>query len=375
MGAKAAPLEEVKPVPHKTKRCKTVSFDKLVDFGRQLFASVLRSRKGSLSEMALLLRFKQGTKGFERCFKRLFPLMTALKEAYRQVVLKCLPCKGLRLGIFDDSSVKKTGKSFPKQKIHHDSVDGTFYSGMKVLSSAVYQSGKLATVTSEIVGEEDNKLEKAKDITDVLIDDFLVDILLFDSWYCKAPVIEKVIARKKLFISRSYRNSKVELEDDFSIRLDHLAKNLSHSQYEQIKVHGKSYWICETTLDFEKHGTLRVIISKDGQHKEPIFLVTNAEKFSAKFIVTLYLRRFSIEIFFKDAKQFLNFETLFCRKPEIWDLHLHLTNVLHWAIQKKKSISKTVRAIREDIQSCLLFINENPLIQKFLDELTELCRT
>lgn len=375
MGAMAAPREEVKPMPHNAKWCEGVSFDKLVDFARQFFASVLRSRKGSLSEMAVLLRFRHGTKGFERCFKHLLPLREELKEVYRQNVLECLPCEGLRLGIFDDSCVKKTGRGFPKQKIHHDSVDGTFYSGMKVISSAVYQAGKFATISSEIVGKEDNKLEKAKDIIDVLVDDFLVDILLFDSWYCKAPVIEKVIERKKLFISRIYCNSKVAVDDDFSIRLDHLAKSLSHSQYEQIKVHGKSYWICETTLDFEAHGTLRVIISKDGQHKEPVFLVTNAEKFSAKFIVAVYLRRFSIEVFFKDAKQFLNFETLFCRKPEIWDLHLHLVNVLHWAIQKKKSISKTVRAIRENIEACLLFINENQHIQKFLDELTKSCRT
>lgn len=358
-----------------TKRDLVKVVDKAVDFGKQLFAGILRSRTGSLSELARLLRFQRGTKGFEREYNRLLPLIAILKEEYKQKVLECFPSEGLRLGVFDDSSVKKTGKSFPKQKIHHDSVDGTFYSGMKVLSSAVYQAGKLATISSEIVGREDNKLEKAKELINILVDDFFVDIILFDSWYCKAPVIEKVISRKKIFISRIYRSSKVELEDDFSIRLDHLAKSLSHSQYTQIKVHGKSYWICETTLDFDKHGTLRVIISKDGQHKEPIFLVTNAEKFSAKFIVVLYLRRFSIEIFFKDAKQFLNFETLFCRKPEIWDLHLHLTNVLHWAIQKKKSISKTVRAIREDIKACQLFINENQLIQKYLDGFAESCRT
>ena len=110
-------------------------------------------------------------------------------------------------------------------------------------------------------------------------------------------------------------------------------------------------------------------------HDKPIFLTTNTEKFTGKFIVKLYLKRFSIEIFFKDAKQFLNFETFMCRNAQKWDMHLLLTNVMHWAIQKKNSISKTVRKMQENISICLLFINENSLIKIFFDELRKKCQT
>ena len=107
-------------------------------------------------------------------------------------------------------------------------------------------------------------------------------------------------------------------------------------------------------------------------HDEPIFLLTNAENFPAKFIVQLYLKRFCIELFFKDAKQFLNFETFLCRKECKLDLYLLLNNVLRWAVQGKNSISKTVMAIRENIADCLLFINENQLIGKFFEELKKI---
>lgn len=348
--------------------------EKAIDFGKQLFAAVLRSRKGVLTEFARLLRFQRGTKGFERMYNKLVPLIDELKTAFRHALLKQFPEDGLRLGVIDDTSIKKAGKKFPKQQSHHDHNNDSFYSGMKVLSCGLYQKGKVSVVSSKIVGKGDNKLEVAKHEVDRLVTDFMVDIFLFDSWYCKSPLIDHIRDKKKLFISRLRCDSKAELEEEIE-RLDALAKSLSHSEYEHVKIKGKSYWIIEITMQLKAYGTLRVIISKEGQHEKPIFLVTNIYNFSAKFIVVLYLKRFAIEVFFKDAKQYLNFETFMCRNIQKWDLHLQLTQVLHWAIQKKNSISRTVRAIRENIDKCLLFINQNQLIASFFEELKKICLT
>jgi IS4 transposase len=347
--------------------------DKTIDFGKQLLGSVLRSRTGALSEMAKLLRFQSGTKGFEREYNRLVSLVESIKESYKLSILAQLPSIGLRLGIVDDSDIEKSGKTFPKQQIHRNS-DGSFYSGMKALASAVYQNGKVAVVSSRIVGKEDNKLKVAEDEIDQLIDDFLVEIFLFDSWYCKNPLINHIKDRGRLFISRLRKNTKAVFDEDQE-RLDAVVKGLPHSEYERVSVCGKPYWVKDVELTLNSYGKSRVIISKEGVHDNPIFLLTNAESFSATFIVKLYLRRFSIEIFFKDAKQFLNFETFLCRKECKWDLHLLLTNILHWAIQRKKSISKTVREIRENIADCLLFINENLLLKNFFEELRKRCLT
>ncbi len=360
-------------MPNNTKSMNGSGFDKLIDFGRQFFAATVRSRTGSLSEFTRLLRFQPGTRGFHRQYERLLLLIDELKQAFYAAVLNLFPDAGLRLGIIDDSSLPKSGKNFPKQQVHHEHSNNSFYSGMKVLSTSVYQAGKLATISSKLVGKDDNKLAVAEDDINLLVSNFLVDIILFYSWYCKSRVIEKIEEHKKIFISRLRTDSKVNLDEETTIRLDHLVKNLSHKQYAKVKIKGKAYWICDMTLDFETYGTLRVIVSKEGQHEKPIFLTTNAENFSAKFIVKLYLRRFNIEVFFKDVKQYLNLNTFYCTPQKKWDLHLHLTNVLHWAIQKRNSISRTVRAIREDIGKCLLFINQNVLIQKFFEGLRKMC--
>lgn len=359
-------------MPSKNKKEEFV--DKVIDFGRQLFASVLRSRTGALTELSKLLRFQKGTKGFDRMYEKLLPLINEMRDAFKTTLLENLPLEGLRIGIFDDSSIKKAGKLFPKQQVHHDASNNSFYSGMKVLSSAVYQNSKMAIVDSIIVGKQDNKIEVAKQEVDKLIADFLVDIFLFDSWYCKNPLLEHIQNKGKLFVSRLRRDTKAELDEEQE-RLDALFKGFPHSRYQKIKINGKSYWIQDFKMNLKAYGELRVIISKEGQYDEPIFLLTNAHNFSAKFVVKLYLKRFSIEIFFKDAKQFLNFETFLCRKESKWDLHLLLTNILHWSIQIKNSISKTVRAIRDNITDCLLFINENSLLRKFFEELKKRCQT
>lgn len=362
------------PSNHNKKK-KAGVIDKSIDFVKQEFAATIRSRKGSFSEMATLLRFQSGTAGFHRRYEKLLGKAKQMFQAFHKAVLKFLPDKGFRIGVIDDSSIKKTGKNFPKQQTHHDHTTNSFYSGMKVLSTSIYQCGKLATISSEIVGESDNKLEVASNIVDTLINKFDVEIILFDSWYCKGVVLDRIQEHQAIFISRLRCDSKVILDKDTKMRLDVIAHNLPHKHYSKIKIGGKSYWVYDMTLNFESYGTLRVIISKEGQFEEPIFLVTNATIFTPKFIVKLYLRRFSIEIFFKDAKQYLNLETFFCRAEEKWDLHLLLTNILHWCIQQRKSISKIVRKIREDINACLLFINENPLLGKFFEGLRRICQT
>src|SRR3989344_5273448 len=274
----------------------------------------------------------------------------------------------------NDSPSERVRYFIYNEKVQHDHTTNSFFTGMKVISSAVYQYGKVATVSSRIVKEEDNKLLLARDDVDLLVDDYFVEIFLFDSWYCKSPVIEKVNERGKIFVSRLRTDSSVE-QGDKHIPLNKLIQKIPHSQFKFVKIRGKSYWIYEVTLKFKTYGMLRVIASKEGVHDKPIFLTTNTEKFRAKFIVKLYLKRFLIEVFFKDAKQFLNFETFMCRSAQKWETHLLLTNVLHWAIQKKNSISKTVRKIQENISECLLFINKNLLIKKFFDELRKICQT
>lgn len=245
----------------KSKRNKDSLLDKVIDFGRKLFSAILRSRTGSLSELATLLRFQQGTKGFERCFNNLLPLITEIKQAYRESVIAQFPEEGLRLGVIDDSPIKKTGKCFPHEKTQHDHSTNSFFHGMRVMSSCVYQKGKTAVVNSRIVGKEENKLELAKGEIDMLLSDFFVNIFLYDSWYCKEPVIKYLLNKGALFVTRT-RTDTIAIFGEDEVRLDVLAMSTPHSAYEQVVINGKSYWVLDLQLNLKAYGELRHILKR-----------------------------------------------------------------------------------------------------------------
>lgn len=118
----------------------------------------------------------------------------------------------------------------------------------------------------------------------------------------------------------------------------------------------------------------RVLISKDDVFAEPVFLTTNNINFSTKFVLALYLKRFAIEVFFKDAKQYLKLETFQCRSRRKWNLHFVLLQILHWSIQRRDSISKTVRKIRDSVDKIKSYINKNKPFLKILDEFSRRCQ-
>lgn len=342
---------------------------------RQLFAAVLHSRSSSLTEWATLLRFQPGTAGFQRQYLKLLSRYSAMEESYIKSAIESLPTAGLRICIFDDSPVKKAGKNFPKQVDHYDHTTKAYYSGMEILATMLYQAGKVVTISTELVGKEDNKLKKATDSVEHLIVAFHVGLFLFDCWYCKPTLIEAITKHSAIWISKLRRNTIAIMDDDTPLGLENLAMNLRHKDFLKLKINGKVYWVYDVWLNLKSYGLTRVIISKDKRNAKPKFFATNSNSFTTKFILSLYLKRFTIEVYFKDVKQFLHIEKFFCRAEEKWKLHLLLTNILHWCIQRRNSISKAVRSVRQNLNACILFINENPLLNRFLAELKRIGQT
>ena len=330
----------------------------VVGFIKSFVVAMIRSRHGVLAEFATLLRFQPGTKGFHRRYERLVSLMNHLKQAYKEEVsshLKTLP--GLTLGIFDDTTIKKAGRCFEGEGVHHDHITGKNYNGFKVCSTAIYRGGKTAVVETTFSSKQESKIDLFKESFNSLCHEELApDVFLFDTWYSLKPVLKLIEEHCKLYVTR-LRSNRVTFVDDECLSLKLLAINFSHHQYCPVRVHGRTYWVIDIRLNLSGLGEQRVIVSKDSVHARPVFLTTNSETFSTKFVLILYLKRFQIELFFKDAKQFLNLETFQCRTKEKWGLHFLFVQLVHWFIQRRNSISKVVRGIRESLDKIQSYIN------------------
>jgi len=352
----------------------TYSDDKDVGLLQSFAAAMLRSRRGVLTEFATLLRFQQGSRSFHRHYERLTRRVDEFKALLREQIQEHLhDKKGLTLAIFDDSTIKKTGKQFEGEGIHHDHAGGRYYHGYTACTTAMYKQGKVGVLETEFANDKKTKLEQCQTAFTSTCKDINPDVFLFDTWYALEPLLTTINELGKIYVTR-LRNNRVVLFDDEKVSIRALAASIDHNQYHRIRIRGRTFWVLDLQFDLNGLGEQRVVISKNDVFADPIFLTTNHEGFTTKFVVSLYLKRFAIEVFFKDAKQFLNLETFQCRSQQKWDLHLTLIHLLHWCIQKKNSISKTIRAIRESVDKIMSYINTNKLFNKFLDDLKNRCQ-
>jgi hypothetical protein len=327
-----------------------------------------------MTEYCKVLRFSLTTKTFHRRFEKLLLLRTTLGEVLReQVLVRLGEEQGLLLALFDDSPLAKAGRDFESEASHYDHVKGCFFDGFTPCSVALYRDGKVGIVETTL--KADSKLDAAIAAFEALCAERTSpDVFLFDAWYASMKLLTRVEELGRVYITRLKSNRQVLVGDEhYAVR--ELAASISHDQYEHIIVHGRSFWIVDVMLELKGLGTRRVLICKNARFDEPVFLVTNNTNFSTKFVLVLYQKRFAIEVFFKDAKQFLNFSTLQCRSAAKMDVHFVLVQIAHWCLQVKNSISKTVRAMRDSVEKVVSYINQNLLMQTFLDALRLRCQT
>jgi len=334
----------------------------------------MTARRAVMTEYRKVLRFSPTTKTFHRRFEQLLSLRESLKDTLREQVLAHLgEEQGLLLALFDDSPLAKAGRKFEGESSHYDHVKGCFFDGFTPCSVALYRDGKVGVI--ETILKADSKLDAAVTAFEALCAERVApDVFLFDAWYASIELLKRVETLGRVYITRLKSNRQVLIGNEHhSVRA--LTASLSHEQYQRIVVHGRSFWIVDVMLEFKGLGTRRVLICKNGRFADPVFLITNNTNFSTKFVLVLYQKRFAIEVFFKDAKQMLNFSTLQCRGAAKMDLHFVLVQLAHWCLQRRHSISKVVRTMRDSVEKVMSYINQNPLMQQFLDEFSKRCQT
>jgi Transposase DDE domain len=347
-----------------------------VGFLKTFATATIGSRSGSLSEHATLLRFLPGTKGFHRRYERLLERLRILQEVLKAQVQEHLrTLRGLTLAVFDDTPIKKCGTCFEGEGVFFDHVKGTFYDGYTACSTALYRGGKIGVIDVEIAPEKDTKITLFQSAIKTLSEqEFSPDVFLFDAWYAVKPVLDTIEEHHKVYVTR-LKSNRIVLYEDERISLRELASSINHEQYTRIVLHGKTYWVVDLVLDLNGLEAQRVLISKDAVFAKPVFLTTNNSNFGTKFVLGLYAKRFAIEVFFKDAKQHLKLETFQCRTLPKWKLHFTLLQLIHWTIQRRNSISKTIRKIRDSVDKITSYINKNTAFLKILDEFSQKCQT
>lgn len=166
-------------------------------------------------------------------------------------------------------------------------------------------------------------------------------IVLFDGWYLASEVIEAVKKHGKEWISilktnRNLEASSLKIYNEEGKRLEFdkplikvcdLVPLIPKTAYREVVIDDETvYWAFTFTAVIPTVGKVRLVIAFDNQRCEGHYavLATGQLLWEAKKIISSYLCRWEIEIFYKDAKQELGFSDYQCRKGPAIEKHWYM---------------------------------------------------
>lgn len=134
------------------------------------------------------------------------------------------------------------------------------------------------------------------------------EIVAFDSWYFGKDLIQFLNSYQQNWVTQSKSNRLIN-KDDKWISLKTLFKQIEHSSYQRIKVdvEEKKYrWYSETVLPMKHVGMVKIVLLKRRKNGRKFkALVTNYLTCPGDEVIKYYKKRWDIEVFYRDCKQFL----------------------------------------------------------------------
>ena len=229
--------------------------------------------------------------------------------------------------IADDSICPKSGKEIEMVSYHFDhkvrrSILGNqylqlgFHNGLNFfpLDGAFHTSGHRPNVRVRDIDKRTNGWKRRKEAlskkTDVLVQ--MIDrawksgidasFVLFDSWFSHDDIIRRIVGIGYGVICRLKRGR---------VKYGYQGKDYTLKQLWQQFAKKNTVWIKDRSMKgvcvdviLKKTGHVRVLFVSDGRKQWQALLCTDTELEPSR-ILEYYARRWSIEVYFKDAKQML----------------------------------------------------------------------
>lgn len=293
-----------------------------------------------------------------------------VKELMRRLFIElCDFSKPIFLYI-DDSLVEKAGKKVRADWNYSATKGGFLFSNCIVV--ALIKNANLEFPFDfkkyfQERGEKDKAYRSKLDLCSSIINKAVAYfgngiIVLFDSWYSAAKVINKLKKGRIKFITR-LKSNRVVLP--LKIKLRDYAAEISHDTFVETIIGGKTYFVYSETLVMTKIGEVKIVFCKKKRHgRDVIFLCTNSD-LSDSEILENYIHRWEIEQFFSDTKEYLGFEDYQETKQVAVSRHItllfsayFLISIVRNFIEKCSnivlSIGQTLKKIRNGISEVKL---------------------
>ena len=202
------------------------------------------------------------------------------------------------------------------------------------------------------------KIQIAVDLLRLSLVQVNPEAIVFDSWYMAKEILDFLSSRGFTWVSKA-KNNRLIFVDEKWVSLKWYAKHLSKKSFTRIDkiVDEKRYkWIFETTVTMKNVGEVKLVVLKTRKNSKSFsFLASSNTKLNGLQVLTYYKKRWSIEVFHRDCKQYLGIGEYQARKLDAVVIHLHLVFLAYTLLKNAWSnppLQKVLNGIKAIGSAC-----------------------
>ncbi|MCH7753378.1 MAG: transposase [Planctomycetes bacterium] len=192
--------------------------------------------------------------------------------------------------------------------------------------------------------------------------------VLFDSYYLCPNVVRACEAKKYRYVgvAKKNRNFFPDGRDRDKRKLGTYGKNVLKREGKWTSCRDKKYRLAQRVGRLSKIGRVKLIFSRRAREKSWISMATNATRWGALRVLSHYLDRWPIEVFFKESKQYLGLGDYQMLRYRGVVKYLHLVLIAHLLLTHLGAAAQGAQA--ESDKSKPLDIESVPQLQITLRE-------
>lgn len=298
---------------------------------------------------------------------RLLPLISINNNNIMIIFIQAIQSQTTGLGylIIDDVIVRKPyGKSVSPASYVYDHTNNNYVWGMHIVV-LLWSNGWIKIPVAFRIWIPKEKCERYHTKVELAMrmisfahkQGLAAEYVTFDTWYSSKELLQKLSECGYPFVCMIKNNRKVLYNNRFALNVKTLSMLFNKKQYRYYPCTG--FYIKALSVILPGVGNITMSIVKNGYNasiKQTRFIITDLPNVAAQEVLKKYLCRWDIEVFFRDIKQFLNFEKTQVRSARKLDGHfsmVFIASVFVQIIQIQKGLNtmgETVSFLQDIVQ-------------------------
>lgn len=263
--------------------------------------------------------------------------------------------------VIDDTLSRKTGEKMEAVGFFRDPTEGRIVLGHDVVTSFYVDERTAYPIWFALYRKEEHcdpgqfksKVQLAEELVKHAHDSGIKGkTVLFDSWYFSRQLTKFIEGLGPDWITEA-RSNRALLIGGKSVTLSNFVASLPNEAFQPVEVEGKTCFVFSKVVFMRKQGRVRLVVlhGRPDRSDEPKFLVTNRSEWRPGGIIRVYLRRWSVEVFYRDCKQHLGFEDYRLRSATAIRRHWGLVLLAYTILEISRCQSRALQDLKHRLQT------------------------